>query len=69
MDIIKTSYSKSTASTIKSFDDFWRDGMATVPTPIEEYQWVRHGDFRNDPVKKPIGYVFRQGRIVLPGHC
>ena len=54
MDIIKTSYAKSTASTIKSFDDFWRDGMARVATPVEEYNWVRHGDFRTDPVKNPL---------------
>ncbi len=63
MDIIKESYAKSTAATVKSFDDFWREGLARVPIPDEEYNWVRHGDFRKDPVKNPL--ATKSGKIEL----
>ena len=63
MDIIKASYEKSTAATVKSFDDFWQEGLARVPIPDEEYKWVRHGDFREDPVKNPL--TTKSGKIEL----
>ena len=63
MDIIKESYQKSTASSTKSFDDFWRDGLARVPISEAESSWVRHGDFRADPDKNPLATA--SGKIEL----
>ena len=63
MDIIKASYQKSTAAQVVPFDEFWEQGIARVPIPTEEYQWVRHGDFRNDPEKNPLATA--SGKIEL----
>ena len=63
MDIIKASYEKSTASQIKSFDDFWREGIARVAVPEDEYKWVRHGAFREDPEANPL--ATKSGKIEL----
>lgn len=54
MDIIRDSYSKSSASEYVSFEEFWETGVARVPQPPEEADWVRHGAFRTDPVANPL---------------
>ncbi|MEM8663512.1 MAG: molybdopterin-dependent oxidoreductase, partial [Pseudomonadota bacterium] len=54
MDIIRQSYAKSTAAEITPFDEFWEDGVARVPIPEIERDWVRHGDFRTDPDANPL---------------
>jgi trimethylamine-N-oxide reductase (cytochrome c) len=54
MDIIEASYNKSTASEHMDFEEFWETGVAKVPQPQEEYEWVRHGAFREDPVANPL---------------
>jgi trimethylamine-N-oxide reductase (cytochrome c) len=63
IDVIKGSYQKSTASTTKSFEEFWRDGIARVPIPKSESSWVRHGEFRTDPEKNPLATA--SGKIEL----
>lgn len=54
MEIIEDSYYKSTASDHMDFDEFWETGVARVPTPQEEFEWVRHGAFREDPEANPL---------------
>ena len=54
MEIIEESYEKSTASEYTDFDEFWQKGVVQVPQPTEEYGWVRHGAFREDPEKNPL---------------
>ena len=54
LDIIEQSYDKSTASEHVDFSTFWETGVARVPQPPEEYQWVRHGAFRQDPDANPL---------------
>ncbi|WP_422050730.1 molybdopterin-dependent oxidoreductase [Shimia sp.] len=54
MEIIETSYDKSTASEYMDFEEFWETGVARVPQPLEEFDWVRHGAFRTDPAANPL---------------
>ncbi len=54
MEIIESSYDKSTASEHMDFEEFWETGVARVPQPQEEFEWVRHGAFRKDPVANPL---------------
>ncbi|QBF31367.1 molybdopterin-dependent oxidoreductase [Thalassococcus sp. S3] len=53
-EIIEESYFKSTAAEYMDFDAFWDGGVARVPQPPEEIEWVRHGDFRTDPEANPL---------------
>ncbi len=53
-EIIEESYDKSTASEHMDFEEFWETGVARVPQPQEEFEWVRHGAFREDPEKNPL---------------
>ncbi|QFT33205.1 Dimethyl sulfoxide/trimethylamine N-oxide reductase precursor [Labrenzia sp. THAF82] len=54
MDIIQESYEKSTAADHMDFEEFWTTGVARVPQPQEEFEWVRHGKFREDPDANPL---------------
>ena len=63
MQLIQESYEKSTASTVVSFDQFWSEGVARIPVPEEEQNWVRHGDFRTDPIDNPLATA--SGKIEL----
>ncbi|MCE7565544.1 molybdopterin-dependent oxidoreductase [Aliivibrio fischeri] len=51
-DILKRAYHASSATL--SFDEFWENGVALLPVPQEANQWVRHGDFYQDPDKNPL---------------
>ncbi|RYU68172.1 twin-arginine translocation signal domain-containing protein [Aliivibrio finisterrensis] len=51
-DILKRAYKASSATL--SFDEFWKNGVALLPVPQEANQWVRHGDFYQDPDKNPL---------------
>ncbi|MUK69256.1 molybdopterin-dependent oxidoreductase [Aliivibrio fischeri] len=51
-DILKRAYHASSATL--SFDEFWKNGVALLPVPQEANQWVRHGDFYQDPDKHPL---------------
>ncbi|WP_298359587.1 molybdopterin-dependent oxidoreductase [uncultured Litoreibacter sp.] len=53
-EIIEASYEKSTASDHMDFEEFWETGVARVPQPQEEFEWVRHGAFREDPEANPL---------------
>lgn len=54
MDYVQAAYEKSSAAKIMPFEEFWEKGVVTLPTPEAAHSWVRHGDFRADPVKNPL---------------
>ena len=54
MDYVQATYEKSSAAKIMPFEEFWEKGVVTLPTPEAAHSWVRHGDFRADPVKNPL---------------
>ena len=54
MDYVQAAYEKSSAAKIIPFEEFWEKGVVTLPTPEAAHSWVRHGDFRADPVKNPL---------------
>jgi len=54
IDYVKEAYAASTAAQHTPFDNFWAEGIARIPVPAEARKWVRHGDFRADPVKHPL---------------
>ena len=54
MDYVQATYEKSSAANIMPFEEFWEKGVVTLPTPEAAHSWVRHGDFRADPVKNPL---------------
>lgn len=51
-EILKRAYKASSATL--PFDDFWQAGVALLPVPQEANQWVRHGDFYQDPDNFPL---------------
>lgn len=54
MGHIKAAYERSDAAKSEPFEAFWERGYARMEVPPEARQWVRHGDFRNDPEKHPL---------------
>lgn len=54
MDYVKKAYEGSSAAKIKPFDKFWEEGMVQLEMPPAARKWVRHGDYRADPVKNPL---------------
>ncbi len=46
MEWIKGLYEKSDGSTLKSFDQFWRDGFVEFEIPENARKFVRHAKFR-----------------------
>lgn len=54
MDYVKEAYNASSAAKDTPFEKFWQDGMARIPVPPEARKWVRHADFRADPVKNAL---------------
>ena len=63
MELIRESYEKSTAASVVDFEEFWEEGLARIPVPEEEQNWVRHGDFRTDPIQNPLATA--SGKIEL----
>jgi len=61
MDIIKAGYERSDATL--PFDEFWEKGIAHIDVPESARNWVRHGDFYNDPEKNPLHTV--SGKIEM----
>ncbi len=51
MEWIKGLYGKSDGPTLKSFDQFWRDGFVEFEIPENARKFVRHAKFRQDPIK------------------
>lgn len=54
IDHIKKFYEQSDAIKIKSFEDFWKDGFVKFDIPEAAYTFVRHSNFRKDPIKNPL---------------
>ena len=54
MDYVKAAYENSSAAKLMPFEEFWEKGVVTLPTPAAANSWVRHADFRTDPVKNPL---------------
>ena len=54
MDYVKAAYENSSAANLMPFEEFWEKGEITLPTPAAANSWVRHADFRVDPVKNPL---------------
>lgn len=61
MDWIKSFYAeaekqgKTKKIDVPKFDDFWKSGIAVFPIPDKAKKFVRHGDFREDPLLEPLG--------------
>ncbi|MGF1789333.1 molybdopterin-dependent oxidoreductase [Photobacterium profundum] len=51
-DILKRAYKASSA--ILPFDEFWQQGVAHLPIAESANDWVRHGDFYQDPKQFPL---------------
>ncbi|GHQ48992.1 biotin sulfoxide reductase [Helicobacter pylori] len=54
MEWIKGLYEKSDSPTLKSFDQFWRDGFVEFEIPENARKFVRHAKFRQDPINNKL---------------
>ncbi len=54
MEHLKDFYSSSEAAKTVPFEKFWEQGYVEYEIPKEAYKYVRHADFRADPVKNPL---------------
>ncbi|MFS7886254.1 molybdopterin-dependent oxidoreductase [Helicobacter pylori] len=54
MEWIKSLYEKSDSPTLKSFDQFWRDGFVEFEIPENARKFVRHAKFRQDPINNRL---------------
>ncbi|MDO4905494.1 MAG: molybdopterin-dependent oxidoreductase [Lautropia sp.] len=54
IDYVQAAYEASSAAKLMPFEEFWKVGSVTLPTPAAANSWVRHGDFRADPEKHPL---------------
>ncbi|KMZ45149.1 biotin sulfoxide reductase [Helicobacter pylori] len=54
MEWIKSLYEKSDGPTLKSFDQFWRDGFVEFEIPKNARKFVRHAKFRQDPINNKL---------------
>ena len=54
MDYVQVAYEASSAVKATPFDKFWKDGVAPIEVPKDALKWVRHGEFRADPVKNAL---------------
>ncbi|GAA9069014.1 molybdopterin guanine dinucleotide-containing S/N-oxide reductase [Helicobacter pylori] len=54
MEWIKGLYEKSDDPTLKSFDQFWRDGFVEFEIPENARKFVRHAKFRQDPINNKL---------------
>ena len=61
MDHLQAAYERSSAA--EPFEEFWEKGYAFMEVPKEARQWVRHGEFREDPEAHPLHTA--SGRIEM----
>ncbi len=54
MEHLKEFYSSSEAAKSVPFEEFWKKGYVEYEIPKKAYKYVRHSDFRADPVKNPL---------------
>lgn len=47
-------YEKSDGPTLKSFDQFWRDGFVEFEIPENARKFVRHAKFRQDSINNKL---------------
>ena len=53
-EILEFAYNQAAISKKVPFAEFWEKGWVEMDTPEEANKWVRHGAFREDPVKHPL---------------
>ena len=63
MQWIQSFYQKSSAPNFKDFEQFWRDGAVEFEIPKEALSYVRHAEFRKDPVQNPL--ATQSGKIQI----
>lgn len=51
---IQSFYEKSDGPSFKEFDQFWQDGYVEFDIPKDAYTYVRHSDFRKDPINNKL---------------
>lgn len=61
MEILEAAYARAAVKV--PFKDFWEKGIVKLAVPEHMRQWVRHGDFYNDPAKHPLHT--KSGKIEL----
>lgn len=54
MDWIKGFYEKSDGPAFKEFDQFWKDGFVEFDIPDDARKYVRHAEFREDPLENKL---------------
>ncbi|GAA7213675.1 hypothetical protein HpCK22_08310 [Helicobacter pylori] len=54
MEWIKGLYEKSDGPTLKSFDQFWRDGFVEFEISENARKFVRHAKFRQNPINNKL---------------
>ncbi|AFI05542.1 molybdopterin guanine dinucleotide-containing S/N-oxide reductase [Helicobacter cetorum] len=54
MDWIKRFYERSDGPTLKPFDKFWSDGFVEFEIPEDARKFVRHAEFRQDPINNKL---------------
>lgn len=54
LEWIKSFYEKSDCINEMEFDEFWAKGSLHFKAPKEAYEFVRHADFRKDPVNNKL---------------
>ena len=54
MELIKGLYEKSDCPNVMSFEEFWEKGYIYFEPSKEAHKFVRHADFRADPIKNKL---------------
>ncbi|PAF47352.1 biotin sulfoxide reductase [Helicobacter sp. 12S02634-8] len=54
MEWIKGFYEKSDGPAFKEFDQFWKDGYVEFDIPEDARKYVRHSEFRADPIANKL---------------
>ena len=54
MQWIQNFYEKSDGPSFKDFQQFWKDGFVEFEIPQDAYNYVRHADFRKDPINNKL---------------
>ncbi|STP12993.1 biotin sulfoxide reductase [Helicobacter mustelae] len=63
IDWIQEFYKKSDGPSFKDFDQFWKEGFVEFEIPKKAYGFVRHADFRKDPVHNKL--ATKSGKIQI----
>ncbi|MCP4461117.1 MAG: molybdopterin-dependent oxidoreductase [Cytophagales bacterium] len=63
MDWIKEAYEGSSGPEVMPFEEFWEKGVITFPIPDGAREFVKHGEFFDDPEKNPL--TTQSGKIEM----